>query len=285
MYATPRLGDHVGGTGALCAQAGQGSGMRRSRAVGAATAVLFAAALASPAHANHSWANYHWARTANPFTLALGDNVSSAWDGYLGTSSVEWTASAALDTTVQSGGTTPRKCRATAGRVEVCSAAYGRNGWLGVASIWVSGSHITSGTVKVNDTYFAMARYNTPDERAHVMCQEIGHTLGLGHTSENGTSQKTCMDYSTDPESTGPNAHDYEQLETIYAHLDSTTTVGSLAGAQTRQIGGDRSSWGREVHRSAKGEYSTFVRDFGRGNQVITEVTWARQPDGRPDQT
>jgi hypothetical protein len=23
--------------------------------------------------ANHSWGNYHWARTANPFTLAVGD--------------------------------------------------------------------------------------------------------------------------------------------------------------------------------------------------------------------
>jgi hypothetical protein len=26
--------------------------------------------------------NYHWARTSNPFTLKLGDNVSSAWDSY-----------------------------------------------------------------------------------------------------------------------------------------------------------------------------------------------------------
>jgi hypothetical protein len=33
--------------------------------------------------ANHSWKKYHWARSQNPFTLKLGDNVSSGWDTYL----------------------------------------------------------------------------------------------------------------------------------------------------------------------------------------------------------
>src|SRR5438094_52420 len=37
----------------------------------------------SSANANHSWGGYHWARTANPFTLTLGDNLSSTWDPYL----------------------------------------------------------------------------------------------------------------------------------------------------------------------------------------------------------
>ena len=44
----------------------------------------------SVAYANHSWGSYHWARTANPFELALGDNVSSAWDKYLATASSDW---------------------------------------------------------------------------------------------------------------------------------------------------------------------------------------------------
>jgi hypothetical protein len=26
----------------------------------------------------HAWNDYHWARTANPFTLELGDNVTEA---------------------------------------------------------------------------------------------------------------------------------------------------------------------------------------------------------------
>lgn len=48
-------------------------------------AVLGAAASASPAAADHSWGGYHWARTSNPFTIQVGDNVASAWDGYLRT--------------------------------------------------------------------------------------------------------------------------------------------------------------------------------------------------------
>lgn len=250
--------------------------MGRARAVSAATGILLVTALAAPANASHAWGTYHWARTANPFTLSLGDNVSSAWDSYLTNSSTQWSSSNVLDTAVVTGATTGKRCRATAGRVEVCSATYGRNGWLGLASISIAGgTHITKGTVKVNDTYFAMAQYNTPDERAHVMCQEIGHTFGLGHTSEDGTSQRTCMDYSQDPSSTAPNQHDYDQLATIYAHLDSTTTVGTATGGASPQVGNNRSSWGTEVHRSADGRHSTFVREFGPSSAVVTEVTWA----------
>lgn len=251
--------------------------MRKSWVAAGMAAALMVAGGAAPAQATHAWANYHWARQANPFALQLGDNVSTAWDRYLGTASSQWSKSSVLDTTVVAGSTTPKQCRAQSGRVEVCSASYGRNGWLGLASISLSGDHITKGTVKVNDTYFALAKYNTPDERAHTICQEIGHTFGLTHTSEDGTSQQTCMDYSSDPKSTAPNAHDFAELGIIYAHLDSTTTVGSsAAGRSTRGVGNDRSSWGREVQRSADGRHSTFVRNLGNGHRVITEVTWAR---------
>ena len=34
----------------------------------------------STVKADHSWGNYHWARTANPFTLKLGDNLTSNLD-------------------------------------------------------------------------------------------------------------------------------------------------------------------------------------------------------------
>ena len=241
-----------------------------------ATAVLAAtAAFSGTANATHAWGSYHWARQSNPFTLKVGDNVTSAWDSYLNTSNSQWSQSTVLNLTKVTGSTTGKLCKATLGRVEVCNSAYGQNGWLGLASISISGSHITQGTVKLNDTYFAMAQYNNPNERAHVMCQEIGHTLGLAHTSEDGSSQSTCMDYSQSPSSTAPNAHDYSQLQSIYSHLDSTTTVGSASTAHGRQVGNDRSSWGREVDRSADGKHSTFVREFRDGTAVVTEVTWA----------
>ena len=104
--------------------------------------------------ATHSWAGYHWGRTSNPFTLKLADNVSPTWDAYLATTSSDWNVSTVLDTTVVAGGKNVKTCRATSGQVEVCSSAYGKTGWLGVAQVWVSGPHIVQGTVKVNDTYF-----------------------------------------------------------------------------------------------------------------------------------
>src|SRR3990170_2409509 len=184
--------------------------------------------------ANHSWGGYHWARTSNPFTLKLGDNLSSAWDSYLGTTSYDWSLSAVLNTTIVSGRTKARICRPSSGRVEVCNYTYGFNGWLGVAQIWVSGSHIAQGTVKVNDSYFNTSTYNTPPWRRLVMCQEVGHTFGLDHQDENFSNPNlgTCMDYTSDPDgppsNEHPNQHDYDQLATIYGHLDSTTTVGAM---------------------------------------------------------
>jgi hypothetical protein len=228
----------------------------------------------------HAWGSYHWARTSNPFTLKLGDNVSSAWDSYLGTASADWSRSRVLDTTIVAGGST-RNCRPTSGRVEVCSNAYGYNGWLGLAQIWVSGSHITQGAVRVNDSYFNTTTYDKPGWRSLVMCQEVGHTLGLGHQDEDFNnppiSPHTCMDYFRpgDTEIVGPNKHDYEQLADIYSHLDSTTTVGAAPAPGSGLDTPDQ--WGELVSTSHDGHRSIFVRSFGGGSAVVTFVTWASQ--------
>jgi hypothetical protein len=242
--------------------------------------VLIAVLAAFPfsASANHSWGNYHWARTSNPFTLKVGDNVSSTWDSYLNTTISDWSQSTVLDLTKVAGGASARRCPATAGRVEVCNNTYGNNGWLGVASIWASGSHITQGTVKLNDSYFNTATYNTPAWRNLVSCQEVGHTLGLDHQDENfdNANLNTCMDYTSNPDSNQhPNQHDYDQLKTIYTHLDSTTTIGAapagFANADVHAI----ENWGEKV--SDNGKTALFVRDFGNGYQIFTFVIWASE--------
>ena len=257
------------------------------------TALLIMAAFAavpSSAFANHSWGGYHWARTSNPFPLKLGDNVNATWEPYLGTTSTDWSKSNVLDTTIVAGGATSnvRRCRPTAGRVEVCNTTYGNNGWLGVASIWISSSHITQGTVKVNDTYFNTSTYNTPAWRNLVMCQEVGHTFGLDHQDENFSNANlgTCMDYTNDPTTNQhPNQHDYDELVSIYSHLDSTTTLsaaalaGKMPPAMRDIIIEGPGQWGKLIHSSHGGWVETYELDFGGGHKIITHVIWATAED------
>ncbi len=261
--------------------------MKKYIIAGSAIVALSLSLVASVAFANHSWGGYHWARTGNPFTLKLGDNVSSAWDTVLATASSDWTQSDVLDTTIVSG-QAKGNCQPTKGRVEICNKAYGNNGWLGIAQVWVSGSHITQGTVKLNDTYFNTATYNNPNERQHVACQEIGHTFGLDHQSTNGTSLDTCMDYFSNTGvntastlSTHPNQHDYDELGIIYGHNDSFTTILSAinGGGKPAVVGqnidsNDPSAWGRAVKQDVHGHNSLYERDLGNGEKLFTFVTW-----------
>ncbi|MBI4414943.1 MAG: hypothetical protein HY566_01750 [Candidatus Kerfeldbacteria bacterium] len=253
------------------------------RSILAAFLVLATFGLATAADATHRWGSYHWARTANPFTLKLGDNLTAAWDSYLVTTSNDWSQSSILDTAIVPGGSlSARRCRATTGRAEICNYRYGNNGWLGVAQIWVTGDHITKGTVKVNDTYFSTSTYNTPAWRNLVLCQEVGHIFGLDHQDESFSNPPlgTCMDYSNDPNpNQHPNQHDYDMLEEVYAHLDSTTTVGLSAPSRFANFNvnldlDNPAEWGRVVKRSVDGRISLYVREFGFGRKVFTHVFW-----------
>jgi len=251
------------------------------RAILLALGLALALVLPAAVTASHSWGGYHWARTANPFTLKLGDNLSSTWDPFLATTSSDWSTSTVLDTTIVAGGTKPRNCRATTGRVEVCNATYGPNGWLGVAGIYITGgTHITKGYVKLNDTYFNTPTYNTTAWRNLVTCQEVGHTFGLDHQDENfgNANLGTCMDYTNNPSTNQhPNAHDYEQLEAIYDHLDSTTTVSSApaAAAAAANAHAADAAWGALVKVTNHGHGAWYMRDLGAGNLVLTHVFWA----------
>lgn len=258
----------------------------------AITAVLLSVgAFATIAYATHSWGGYHWARTSNPFTLKLGDNVTSVWDGHLASASTDWSASPVLDTTVVVG-QSKRNCQPTSGRVEVCNKTYGNNGWLGIAQIWVSGSHITQGVAKMNDTYFNTGKYNTPAWRQFVVCQEIGHTFGLDHQDENFSNANlgTCMDYTNDPDGTikdpdqlsneHPNQHDYDELEIIYEHLDTISTRSDKGSSAPASVGNDidtskPTQWGKEIRKSSDGRSSLLERDLGQGNKLFTFVIWA----------
>jgi hypothetical protein len=242
--------------------------------------------LVSDTSANHAWGSYHWARTSNPFTLKLGDNLTASdWKSYLRTASSDWNAGRTPVQTVVVAGASNKRCAMVAGTTQVCNGNYGFNGWLGLASINVSGVHITQGTAKMNDSYFASATYNNPNEKLHVMCQEVAHTFGLAHQSETGASLNTCMDYFSNTGanaastlSTKPNQHDFDLLNTIYAHLDGTTTLASAStttAAGKSEVNDDPNSWGAFVSQSSNGRGSVYERWNSDGSKTITHVTWS----------
>jgi hypothetical protein len=273
-----------------------------TRAAIASGACLFAL---TPALAFHSWGGYHWARAGSEVSLKVNTAISSAWSASVGTAITDWHDSGKLALTAQAAtGINPKTCNPIAGQVLVCNAAYGQRGWLGIASIWLSNGHISQATTKLNDSYFTKAFYNTPAWRSAVACQEIGHDFGLDHQDEafDNYNLGSCMDYSRNPaggryngidygpSNEHPNKHDYDELDTIYGHIDSSASAAAAAATDfgIREVGkappvepsaagaGDGpSEWGRAIHRDSEGRPDVFAKDLGGGRKVITHVLWA----------
>ncbi|MEK7207174.1 MAG: hypothetical protein AAB134_04755 [Pseudomonadota bacterium] len=264
--------------------------IRRSLAVSGLAAVLVM--LPGVAGATHSWGGYHWAHTTPQFTLKLGDNMtSSSWKSHLANASSDWNSPDLFGATFTplltavTAGQSKRNCSMVKGTTQVCNGKYGNNGWLGLATIYITGgTHITQGSAKMNDTYFNTTTYNNPNEKRHVVCQEIAHTFGLDHQSVNGSSQDTCMDYfsntganATSTLSTRPNTHDFEELNIIYAHLDSTTTIAASTASSAADITDDPSSWGQLVRQSGNGRSSVYERHNADGSLTLTHVYWTEE--------
>lgn len=282
-------------------------------ALAAGTAVL----ALTPASANHWWGGYHWARsTPGALSLTVNTAVDSNWQSYVNTSIADWDVPVddpysnlqepdVLSLASGAVSVDRRKCNPISGQALVCNYAYGKRGWLGIASIWADGSkHITQATTKLNDSYYGSgSSYNTPAWRAMVACQEVGHDFGLAHQDETFGNKNlgSCMDYTNDPTGTNsangpksnekPNYHDYEELGIIYSHGDSYTTASSSAATNfgIRQVGqrnpqptegaGDTmADWGHAIHQDGKGRPDIFIKQVG-DLKMITHVLWA--PDAK----
>ncbi|HYW14818.1 MAG TPA: hypothetical protein VE891_01510 [Allosphingosinicella sp.] len=258
----------------------KGSWRSGSTILKAAAFATAAGLLATPVLAVHSWNNYHWKRTTTQISPPVGDNVTTAWDSYLSTAVSDWNRSSYIQSSLTAGQTTRSTCGPKAGRIEVCNYAYGATGWLGIAQIWLAADgHISQGTSKMNDTYYATAQYNTPAWRAAVMCQEIGHDYGLGHQDEdfNTDATNSCMEYTNVPAGNEhPDTHDYNQLASIYSHVHSASNLptSSAATPPALAIGNTLKDWGRVIGTDKQGHHNKFERDLGNGVKVITHVTW-----------
>ena len=266
-------------------------------------AALFAAFIPSVASADHAWANYHWARTTASFDLTFVNSTTSDWDAYVTKAVADWSQSNVLnmieDPSGDTANKTRRRCQAPEGMVRVCNLAYGQTGWLGIAGISIDAAgHITTGYTKLNDTYFSASYYNNDGWKQSVTCQELGHNVGLGHQDENFNNEtlETCMDYQ-DPPHPVPNAHDFQQLSTIYGHTDAYDSYASTGGGgggggdgggdgggcnsppgkgcnKSESPGHNRDiGWGMSLGR--RGQHETFMRIDPDGTRHITHVTWA----------
>jgi hypothetical protein len=269
--------------------------MRRV-ALAAGTAVL----ALTPASANHSWGGYHWATTGE-LTVTVVRSITPQWTASVNGAVSDWEKSRKVSLTVADGASTDlerKRCQPIAGKIRVCNAAYGQRPWIGLATIWLSNGHISQGVTQLNDSYFNMAFYNTSAWRSLVACQEIAHDFGLDHQDEtfNNYNLGTCMDYTNapaggvyngfdyGPSNEHPNAHDFDQLATIYNHNDGYTSASfstfvprqaAQSALSTEPAGDNPSDWGRAIRRDAQGRPNVFVKDLGRGQQKVTHVFWA----------
>ena len=277
--------------------------------------VLVAVVLvAVPVFANHGWSNYHWRRTTSQVSPPVVMNLTAPWPDYAARVMSDWNQSTVIESPWSFGSISSRKqCTSTTGQIEVCNAAYGQRGWLGIAGISLSGGHIVRGYTKLNDTYYATAQYNTPAWRRMVFCQEVGHDYGLGHVNENFNDPNTgsCMDYTNNParnDGAGtneyPNAHDYAQLLTQYGHTDLVELpFDEMAKDATRpttieEFMNKAEQWGEPVAFDMEGRPTTFIRKTAPNHpgeahgMEVTDIFWApvdpfAEPtglDGKPRQ-
>jgi hypothetical protein len=168
-----------------------------------------------------------------------------------------------------------------------------------VASISITGgTHITKGTVKLNDTYFNMTAYKSDGWKYLVACQEVGHTIGLGHDDTTFSDQNfgTCMDYTNNPDAAGsyhdlgtgqneatsnnrmPNDNDYGLLVCMYTNL----TTGCPSATKTSlgnklQAGAPQTATAEPPLRGGPTNFG--IREFGPGAQApVPEVDAGNSP-------
>jgi len=94
------------------------------------------------------------------------------------------------------------------------NGSYGINGWLGIAEILTySGCIVQQGRARFNQSYLDNAAYGySATNKKHVVCQEIGHPLGLSH--QKGQAQSCMNDRILSVPN--PNSHDQSMINSIY---------------------------------------------------------------------
>lgn len=240
---------------------------------------------AAPGLASNTWNGYHWADSGGDphdgdITLTLVNDLTlytseyplvvSDWNGAPGPLTLSSANAEPEDR--------PDACDNVAteaagdeiqNSIHVCNAEYGKNGWLGLARIWLAADgHIDAGVALMNDSYFQESDsvYNNSIAWRHVLCQEVGHTFGLDH--QGSPKKQSCMNDRwglTNPDFQSPNPHDFDTLNEIYG----TAGGDSGGGGDAKPCNPNRpncSSNGANVHfapRPGGGWIVTFTVPAG----------------------
>jgi len=241
--------------------------LRRSIVVVAVLAAMLASSQLS-ASAGHSWSGYHWDDHDGTVELVVVNDLTT-YQTEFGQALADWNQSPSpLNLAIQSGISRPAACdndgtdgagTQIVGEIHVCNDYYGENGWLGLARIWLTADgHIEAGVTLMNDSYLQSGTYNDPVAWRHVMCQEIGHDVGLGHVG--GPKKRSCMNDRWglfDDRYVSPDGHDYDQLNAIYG------------GSSSGDGGGDPKPC-RNPRRCGVGAHDVQVTPRPGGGSIVT---------------
>ena len=259
--------------------------------------------------ASHVWGPYHWLRTSSAIrNIPVRRLHSATWVTRYNTAMTDWRRASMTKIKPYTAFIGPQSpsCPMVTGQISSCDGSYGGNGWLGLATINISGSHITRGKSQVNNSYFNMAAYNTVPWRQFVICQEIGHNFGLGHVNVvfNNPNTGSCMDYTNDPDGGAggasgsdpnnmhPNAHDYALINAKHNHIGflpptllSDPDMTDLAEPVVAEPQAAKEynpmrleQFGRLVYSGDGGRTERYEVDFGNGHKAINHVIWAKKP-------
>jgi hypothetical protein len=162
-------------------------------------AILGAVALAAALSFSVSAAALKWHVRA-PFTVTLVSELADpGLQALTVTSAADWSASPVVDFVF---GPAPKR----GPYIRLVDGYYGPV-WSGLASISNDRGYITAVTIYLNRTNLDGA----PDTfRQAVICQELGHGLGLGHSPDTDSCMSETSIYPV------PNAADFAALDTLY---------------------------------------------------------------------
>lgn len=144
--------------------------------------------------ASHQWGTRHWTKPqGEPRRVILINSATDPWRARVDGRAADWSQANKFKLSVEGGNTGqdlrqscpfPDKFR----RVRVCDYRYDNPNWIGQAQIFRDGPHIQLGRVRLDNADLNLL---TADGQQHVICQEIGHNLGLTHWNSDGNN--SCM--------------------------------------------------------------------------------------------